>query len=210
MRFLTAFLFLLSLRGETLDRIAVTISKQVITESQVLDEIRVTAFIDGEKPDFAGPAKRKTAERLVERALVERELTLTRYALPEITDIGTLLVQVKSRYPDDTAFQKALTEAHVAVEQVEKHLQLQVRLLRFLDYRFRPGVRITEEEIAELYEKQSDEWKAKRKDPPPTLEASRADLVALLTRERADRALDRWLGEARTREQIVYRDGVFQ
>jgi len=210
MHLLIAVLFTHLLGAETLDRIAVTIGKQVIAESQVMEEIRVTAFIEGEKPDFSGPSKRKTAERLVERALIERELALTRYALPEVTDIGTLLVQVKARFPSEEAFKDALIEAGVAADKVERHLQLQVQLLRFLDYRFRPGVRITEEEIAELYEKTSAEWKAKRKDPPPTLEASRADLVALLTRERADRALDRWLGEARTREQIVYRDGVFQ
>jgi hypothetical protein len=210
MRYLLLILFCSALCGETLDRIAITIGKQVITESQVLDEIRVTAFIDGEKPDFGGASKRKAAERLVERALIERELTLTRYALPEVADIGTLLVQVKARYANEAEFQKALVEAGVAADQVEKHLQLQVRLLRFLDYRFRPGVRVEEEEIAELYEKQSAEWKTKHKESPPTLEASRADLVALLTRERADRALDRWLGEARTREQIVYREGVFK
>jgi len=210
MRWLAAVFLVLSLRAETLDRIAVTIGKLVITESQVIEDARVTAFIDGKPPDLSGPAKRTTAERLVERALVERELALTRYALPEVTDIGTLLVQVKSRYPSDAAFASALAQAGVTADKVERHLQLQVQLLRFIDYRFRPGVRVNEEEISELYEKQSAEWKSKHAEPPPTLEASRAEIVAVLTRERADRALDRWLGEARTREQIVYREAVFK
>ena len=117
---------------------------------------------------------------------------------------------MKSRYPADEAFRAALIEAGVSESQVERHFQLQVQILRFLDYRFRPAVQITEEEIAELYGKQSTEWKSKRADPPPALDASRADLIAVLTRERADRALDRWLGEARTREQIVYREAVFK
>ena len=210
MRWPLAILLACAASGETLDRIAATIGKQVIAESQIVEEIRITAFIEGQKPDLRGPSKRQAAERLVERTLVERELALTRYALPEQKDIGPLLDQVKSRYPADEAFRAALIEAGVSESQVERHFQLQVQILRFLDYRFRPAVQITEEEIAELYGKQSAEWKSKRADPPPALDASRADLIAVLTRERADRALDRWLGEARTREQIVYREAVFK
>ncbi len=199
-----------ALSAETLDRIAVTIGRQVIAESQIIEEMRVASFIEGQTPDLSGPSKRKTAERLVERSLVERELSLTRYTPIEAAGVADLLDQVRSKFPTGDAFREALREAKVSAGQVERYLQLQVQLLRFIDYRFRPSVRVTEDEIAELYEKQSAEWKIKRSDPPPSLEASRTDLVAVLTRERADRALDRWLGEARTREQIVYREAVFR
>ncbi|MEO8024865.1 MAG: hypothetical protein ABI823_00245 [Bryobacteraceae bacterium] len=210
MKYWLILLVAASLPAEILDRIAVTIGRQVITGSQVLDELRVAAFIEGEKPDLSGASKRKAAERLVERALIDRELILNRYSLPQDTEIGALLAQVKVRYPSEEAYKAALTAAGVTAFEIDNHLKLRVRLVQFIDYRFQPGVQVSEDDIKDLYDKQVADWKTKRSEPPPSLEDSRAEIVAVLSRERADRALDRWLGETRTREDIVYREEVFR
>jgi hypothetical protein len=44
----------------------------------------------------------------------------------------------------------------------------------------------------------------------PTLEESRADIEKILTEQRVDQAVDRWLGDARTRLNILYHDEAFQ
>ena len=44
-----------------LDRIAVTVEKQVITESDVIRYLRVAAFLDDKPVDLSGPAKRTAA-----------------------------------------------------------------------------------------------------------------------------------------------------
>ena len=51
-------------QGETLDRLAVTVGRHVITESDVLLDLRVAAFLDGRTPDhvyFAGLAVAEAA-----------------------------------------------------------------------------------------------------------------------------------------------------
>jgi hypothetical protein len=71
---LAIFLFVSLVSAEIIDRIAVTVEKQVITESEIWRQIRITAFLNGEEPDFSSAAKRTMADRLVEQVLIRREL----------------------------------------------------------------------------------------------------------------------------------------
>ena len=69
-------------RAEVIDRIAVTLDNQIITESEVAREIRLTAFLNGDPLDFSPEARRKAAGRLVEQKLIRREIDLGRYLEP--------------------------------------------------------------------------------------------------------------------------------
>ncbi len=68
--------------AEIIDRIVITVGNQVITQSQVDDEIRVTAFLNHEKVDLSAAARKQAASRLIEQALIKREMDLSRYPLP--------------------------------------------------------------------------------------------------------------------------------
>ena len=59
--------------AETLDRIAVSVGQDVITESKVILDLRVAAFLEGKPLDLSTPARRKSAERLVDQLLILRE-----------------------------------------------------------------------------------------------------------------------------------------
>src|ERR1700733_8079923 len=74
--------FVASIRAETLDRIAVSIGREVITESQVILDLRVAAFLDRKPVDLSGPAKRQAAERLVDQILILREAVDSHVTLP--------------------------------------------------------------------------------------------------------------------------------
>ena len=61
-----------------LDRIAVTVGKQVITESDVIRDVRVAAFLDQKPVDLSGAEKRKAADRLVDQYLILQEAAFSR------------------------------------------------------------------------------------------------------------------------------------
>ena len=65
----------------------------MITQSQVDDEIRVTAFLNREKVDLSAAARKQAASRLIEQALIKREMDLSRYPLPELSDAGESLAE---------------------------------------------------------------------------------------------------------------------
>jgi hypothetical protein len=61
------------------DRIAITAGNQVITDSEIDQRIRLTAFENGDQPNLA-PAVRKTAaDRLIDEKLVEHEMEVGHY-----------------------------------------------------------------------------------------------------------------------------------
>src|ERR1700757_886212 len=105
---LLLFLASIACRAEIIDRIAVVVGNSVITESEILREIRLTAFLNGEPLDFSPITKRKTAERLVEQRLIGNEITASLYGLPSESAAQEMLKQIKDRFPNPAAYQEEL------------------------------------------------------------------------------------------------------
>lgn len=190
-----------AVRAEIIDRIAAAVGKQVITESQVTEEIRVTAFLDGKPADWTEPNRTRALNRLIDQTLIRHEIDATRFQEAPAEEGTKLLEQLKAAMKD---FNKELAENHLSEALVAKHLQWQVTFLRFVDYRFKPSVEVTEAELSEFYAKQVEVWKKEAKPVPP-LEDVRADLERLLTSRFVDQALDRWLGDQRTQTSVVFK-----
>ena len=91
-------------RAETLDRIAVTVGRHVISEHDILQDMRISAFIDGKTPVFSADQKRKAAERLVDQYLVLEDATATRVPPPPAAEVAALLTPIKARYASDQAY----------------------------------------------------------------------------------------------------------
>lgn len=194
--------------ADIIDRVAVAVGNQVITLSQVIEEIRVAAFLNGEQPDMGAASRRKTADRLVEQVLIQREMDFNRYQTPTLDDIAGMLKQAKARFPSEAAYQQALQDAGITESELRQHLLLQITTLRFIDYRFLPGVQITAAEIRDYYDAHRQELAVNGRTPP--IANVRDDIEKLLKEQRVDQALDRWLGEARTQAQITYHQEAFQ
>ncbi|MGB6947516.1 MAG: hypothetical protein WBE37_34270 [Bryobacteraceae bacterium] len=198
--------FCILLSAEIIDRIVITVENQVITQSQIDEEIRVTAFLNREKLDLSPAAKKQAAARLIVQALIKREMDLSRYPLPELSDAGESLQSVKAMYPSATAFNDALQSYEITVDELTRRLWWQLTLLRFIDYRFRPGIQILPADVQAYYRQQVSEWEQKGTKPIPTLEESRDQIEEILTQRRIDQALDQWIKDTRNQVTINYLD----
>ena len=191
--------------GEIIDRIAVSVGNAVITQSEIEQEIRITAFLNNEQADFGAEARRKAAERLVEQKLVRREITLSRYPVPPAAEAEPGLKGLMARYPETLEFRQALEKYGITEQELLDHLLWQLTLLRFVDVRFRPGVQVSEEDVRAYFEK---------KLAPAAVSASlddvREKIEEVLVSERVDRDLDQWLKLARQRVGVEYRKDAFQ
>jgi peptidyl-prolyl cis-trans isomerase SurA len=197
--------------AEIIDRIAVTVGGHVITQSDVIREIRITAFLNGNKPEFDAQNKRETADRLVERVLMQREMELSRYQLPEESETDALLKQVKERFTSEGAYQDALRGYEISESDLRQHLLKQLATLRFIDLRFRPGIQVSESEMTDYYEKQLvPEWHNKNSRPAPTFDEVRSEIEKILTEEKVDRLLDNWLKTARSQTRIDFKEAAFR
>jgi hypothetical protein len=195
----------LSAQGETLDRIAVTVDRHVISERDILQGIRISAFIDGKPAEVNSEQKRKAADRLIDQYLVLEDAASTRAILPSATEAGAILASIKTRYGSDLAYRSALGQAQITEEELLEHLLRGLQMLRYTDLRFRPEVQLSDENLRAFYDKL-----AQKGDPVRSFEASRTEIEKLLTDQQTMQALDRWLGMTRSETTILYRDAVFQ
>jgi hypothetical protein len=192
--------------GEIIDRIAISVGNQVITESQVEEEIRLTAFLNHEKLDLSVAERKKAAGRLIEQALIKRDMDLSRYPLPEPSEAEASLHEVKLTYAPESLYQQKLQEYGITEDALQRRLLWQLTLLRFIDYRFRPAIQIPDEDVKTYYEQELAQWKQQGIQSIPTLEDSRAKIEEILTQQRIDQALDAWMAETRKQVRINYLD----
>jgi hypothetical protein len=197
-------------RAEIIDRIAVTVDKQVITQSQIIGDIRTAAFLNGETPDLGAASKRSTAERLIDQLLVEREMELTRYPQPAPSDIEETLKQVKGRLGGEAPYQAALEKYGIDDRELRHALLRQARFLRFIDLRFKPEVQVEESQLQRYYDDVLRPAYVKKGAKPPSYDEARSECEEAVAGELVDRRVEAWLKDARSRARIVYEDDAFR
>jgi hypothetical protein len=195
----------LPMTAEIIDRIAVTIDKGVITESEIERQIRITAFLEDEKPVFNRGSRRTTADRLIEQALIRREIESSHYTEPSGTEWQQAYEEFKrKRFSSDEMYQTALKQYAISDRDVRQAFQWQRTLMDFIAVRFRLGIQIPETEVRDYYDYRLAPQLEQNNKPKPQLEDVRTEIESILTAERVNSALDRWLGQARTASRIRY------
>jgi FKBP-type peptidyl-prolyl cis-trans isomerase (trigger factor) len=197
-------------QAEVLDRIAVTVDKHVISEGDIVLDLRIAAFLDQKPVDASGDQKRKSADRLVDQYLLLQEALTSRQVLPTEADAQQLLDQVKAQYATETEYRAALARYNVTEVRLSDHLLRGIRALRFTDLRFRPEVQLSDDDLHEYYDTMAVQWRRANPTQVPTFEASKDQIEKLLTDQRVTQALDRWLGTTRSETQILYKEDVFK
>ncbi|HVN07142.1 MAG TPA: hypothetical protein VMT86_22140 [Bryobacteraceae bacterium] len=197
--------------AEIVDRIAVSVGNRVITQTDLDREIRITALLNGEKPDFSPANKRRTIERMVDQWLVRSELEASRYLLPTGAEAAAELQQEKNRFADDAAYRRALAGYGVTEQDLKDRLLWQLTLIRFIDLRFRPGIQIGDEEIRKYFDEHV-KAAATLAHPvkTPALADYRDSIERMLISQAADEQVEQWLKEARRRTRIIYHEEVLQ
>lgn len=195
-----------------IDRIAVSVGIRVITVSDIDREIRVAAFLNGVKPDSSPAARRAAADRLVEQTLVRIEVQNSRYPNPTAADVQPVLDDFKKKHdPNDADYQRALVDYGITEQDVLSELIWQRTLLSYIDIRFAPSIQVSDQEIQDYFEK-AVKPAAQTAHPgqPVELDEYRDQIEANLAGKKEDQELDRWLTQAKQRNQIVYHDEAFR
>jgi len=198
------------LNAEIIDRMAISVANQVITEGEIEEQIRLAAFLNREQPDLSIEQKKKAAGRLVEQALVKRDMELSHYPIPPLTEASDALAKVKALYPDAARYQQALKQYAVTEDGLQRWLWWQLTFLRFTDYRFRSAIQISDAEIQTYYQQQVPKWREQRVNPIPSLEDTRESIAEILTQQKIDQALEKWLEDTRKQVSVKYLDETLQ
>jgi hypothetical protein len=129
-------IFAVLAKASIVDRIAVVVDRTPIKESDIRREIRLTAFINGEQPNFELPERKKAASRLIDQAVLRKEIGMGRYAEPTPEQVQQLSQQIRSRYKTEPSVQAALKAYGITQQELMDHLRWQETVLQFIAIRF--------------------------------------------------------------------------
>jgi len=183
------------------DRIAVVVGTHAIKTSDIERELRVASFLNRQALDESSASMHKAAERLIDQELVRQDLVAGQYKLPTEKDADAFLQQLKrDRFRgSEQQFQSELARHHLTEDQLRRQLLWQLTVLRFIDQRFRPGVIVTDEDIAAWRQKYISESKTATDD----------QVRETVTGERINQAFEEWLAESRKNVRVEYRPQAF-
>lgn len=200
-------------RPEIIDRVCVTVDRQVITMSALEERLRVAAFLNSEKVDLSAANRRRMAERLIEQALVQREMEISRYTMPNDQEVDEYLGRIRKSLalkPGD--FTSRMKQYRLTEEALRENLRVQLATVRFIDLRFRPGSAVSQGDI-QLYYRETfvPEWQqANPGKTTPEVEDVEEVIEQTLLARQANEQLSDWLKQARTSARVVFFDEAFQ
>lgn len=182
--------------AQQVDGIAARIEDDILTESEVRELGDFQKLVDGQtKP------RDEIIRELTDEWIVRGEANAAKYPPPTPEDVDRAYAQLAEQFPAGQ-FKERYTVVGLSEAAVRRMLEQQLYLSRFLDYRFRPAVQISDDQIAAYYK---DEFAAQLKARGQTIPALAdvADTIreVLVQREINDRSV-KWLDDERQRLKI--------
>jgi peptidyl-prolyl cis-trans isomerase SurA len=195
--------------GVIVDRIAVTVGTQAITSSELDLTIRLTAFLNQGPVDFSTANRRKTVERLIEQRVVLKELDFSKFTKPSMKEVEPRLSGIlKLLFADNQAAYRAALEKHqITEDDLKRYLLWQMTFFRFIDFRFRPGIQVSESDIQDYF-KSTILPLAQKANPGKAISIDeyhdRIERILMARREEVE--MQGWLADTRKHTKIEYRD----
>jgi len=183
------FLLALTLSAAVVDRVAVVVGNTVITETEVLQETRLEAFLNQTPLDLSAQARKTAAEHLVDQQLVRNEMRIGGYAKPAPADVDSMLRNFRQEhFTSVSQYRAALDKYGITEDQLKEHLSWQLAAIRFTDLRFSPAA-------AGIPDEQS---------------ADRVRPGAATPKSDVDQQMDAWLKQTRAATKVQFKPGAFQ
>ena len=196
---------------EIVDRMVAAVNRQVILQSDVDQTARVELLLDG-KPLNQLTAQNMSAvlDRLIDQALLQEQIVTTAQLDPTRQELEARVREVRTQIAGvttDDQWQAVLAQYGVTQQDVEQQLVRQIRLLRFVDLRFRGLVRVDRTAITTYYQDSLLPELRKQGAAVPPLGDVSEKIRQILVEQRIDGLLNTWLQTLRSQAHIEKMDG---
>ena len=196
LRAMLAMMMAMAAPAAIVDGIVATVGRTVITDSMVRRALRTAALLARTPLEETPKVWEETRNRLIEQALVKVEIRISRYTVAQPDEVQAAMEQVRTQLGGPAGFAAKLREYRLEEADLAENVAWQITFSRFITYRFRPAVQVTDAALRAFYAR----WKPAGEKP--AFEAAREDIETEFIAEESSRYLDRWLNEARQQTRI--------
>ena len=192
----------------TLDRVVAIVNGDLILESDLDEERRFQAFqpLRSAKP----PTRDELINRLIDRALILQQITIEpQPPIPE-QEVDEELASLRKTIPQcaayhcetDAGWRKFVADQGLTLEELREHWKIRMEVLRFIEERFRMGIRITDQEIDDYYKKTLVPAFQQHNAPVPAEDTIKDKIQEILLQQQVDKLLDDWLAALRAQGNV--------
>jgi hypothetical protein len=201
-------------KAAVLDRVVAVVNNQAILASDVDDEMRL-AVLDPVRGGLSALTPQRALEQLISRALIQQQIRQEDIQAIEPTqaEIDARLSEIRKEVPACVHMNcatedgwKAFLAAHeLSPERVRSYLRFRIQILRFIEERFRQGIRIAPEEI-ESYYKETLLPQYAPGETAPILEEVAPRIQEILLQRQVNALFDGWLTNLRKQGDVEVLD----
>ena len=192
--------------AEVVDRIVAVVNRQVILQSQLEQAARVEFLLQGRSLDQLNQTEMQAVlDRMIDQDLLEQQIVHTPMLDPTTEELAARLHEVREQIPgagDDAAWRRMLGSYGVTEKDVQQQLAIQLRILRFIDLRFRNLAHVDRASINNYYTDKLLPELHKQGAPEPPLNQVSDKIEKILVEQRIDEMLNTWLQTLRSQTHI--------
>ncbi len=190
---------------QTIDQILTLVNDETITRIDLLWSIAM----DPQAPSPVGPVGADVLSRKLDVMIDERLIAQEAARIPttEISrdEIEKKLNELIKSFASEAQFRERTGSVGLTQQKIEELLRQRILIDRFVEFRFRSFVLVTQQEIKRYYDEiLVPKVRAGGQVPPPLEEPKIHDgIFANLKQEKVDAEINRWLASARQRADVV-------
>jgi peptidyl-prolyl cis-trans isomerase SurA len=195
-------------RAVTLDRVVAIVNNDLILESDVESERRFQAF----QPLGSNRVwtRDELINRLIDRALILQQIAIEPEAPVTDAEVDAQLMQLRKTIPKCAAYhceteagwERFVQDQGLTLPELREHWKLRMDVLRFIEERFRMGIRITQQEIDDYYNKTLIPQYQQQNAKAPPENTIQDKIQEILLQQQVDKLLDDWLSALRAQGSV--------
>lgn len=202
---------------QTLDRVVATVNNHAILASDIADEMRLSVL----DPNLNGVAltSGNALQQLISRSLIQQQIRTEDIPAvqPSDEEVRTRVVELRKELPScvrsncasEAGWAAFLSTNDLTPKQLEDYVRLRLEILRFIEARFRQGIRISQQEIESYYHNTLLPQYTPGQPVPP-LENVSTRIEEILLQQQVNSLFGSWLDNLRKQGDVEVLDPTLE
>jgi len=183
------------------DRVLAVVDEDPILQSE-LDRVIALGLAQPKPGEDPTAFRRRTLDQLIDERLRFHEMDRFGFEQVPVEEVDAHVAQIRARFKDDAAFQKALKEQGMTLKDLRRLVARQLMVLAYVDEQLGPRVFVSLDDINNYYRTVLVPELQKQGQPVPPVEDVRDQIRAVLREQRLNEAIAKWTEELRRKADV--------
>lgn len=183
------------------DRVLAVVDEDPILQSD-LDRVIALGLAQPRSGEDPTVFRRRTLDELIAERLRFHEMDRFGFEQVPVEDVDTHVAEIRARFKDEAAFQKALRDQKMTVKELRQVVARQLMVLAYVDEQLGPRVFVSLDDISNYYRTVLTPDLQKQGQTVPPLEDVRDQIRGVLREKRLNEAIGKWTEDLRRKADV--------